>query len=123
MVTDEFSVKNTLETNKEEVDCFHPKALKTITGNLLARAGVEELPIGTSVLAVGNERVEIVGTETLVDGIKLIGEFFCTVYFSDADGVLKTQKLSTPFEKTFDGAIENGCLVSEISIVYFSFSF
>ena len=117
LVVDEFSDKRFTEHTSELVELCTPKDLKTVTDNLTCRAGVEEMPIGVSLLAIGNERLEVVEKTVLAKGVKITAELSCTGYFSNADGELFTKRLVVPIEKNFDNVFEEGCSVSELRLL------
>ena len=117
LAIDEFSDLRITEHTTEKVQISRPKELKTMVESLSCRAGVEEMPIGVSILAVGNERLEIAELQTTTNGVKVTAELSCVGYFSDADGKLFTKRLVAPVEKTFDNLFEEECSVSETRLL------
>jgi len=115
--TDAFSVEKHIALEKSVSEYYLRKEMRTVTEPQVLRASVENLPIGTTVLAVGAENLEIIEVQANGCGATLTGEYSCTAYLSDAEGELITMRLSAPIEKKFENLFADGDGVAECKAV------
>lgn len=77
--------------------------LRCATTRVSGRAVVDDLPIGTTLFAIGGERTEITEKECDGGNLKVVGALTAVGYFG-SDGKFFTRKLETPFDCTLDCA-------------------
>ncbi len=102
VVRDAFSVTDDIELIKEQAQVYIPSESECLTVGFNGRASTNELPVGVTLFAVGNERVEVVSSEIVGGKVKVSGVVTATGYFSDGEGKPFTRKLETVFEKELD---------------------
>ena len=102
VVTDAFSLTN--ETALTKQTCVYHKALESrcATATIDGRAQIDELPIGTTMLACFNERAEIASIDCKTDCISILGTLYMTVLFKDAEGKFFYRKAETSFNTNID---------------------
>lgn len=96
LATDAFSTSEEVELECEQKEYIEPCEQRSFEQEIIGRAGIDELPVGVSLLACVNENVEIVSTECS-DGVNLTGLLTATAFFKDLDGRVFTRKAETPF--------------------------
>lgn len=99
---DAFSLTSEVELEKLSLPIFALREVRTHDCFIKGRAETSELPVSTSVLAVCDERAQIISSNCENGSIKVIGTVGVTALLK-ADGKVFSQKLEFPFEQAFDG--------------------
>ena len=102
---DVFSTTENLNLEKDNAICFRCLDPVYACTKINGRAGTDELPIGVSLFAIGEEKVEIISKQQTDIGLKLTGALSCIGYFSNGEGLAFTRKLEMPFEKVIEVAL------------------
>lgn len=107
VATDAFSTEQEVELVKRDLEYYKAGELKKYTTQISGRSATEELSVGATVLAVGNENVEIIKV-SCDDGRTLVnGVLSAVAFIRDGDGKIFTVKLETPFESALEQSF--GC--------------
>ena len=114
LAADAFSTENDVELVKDDCKFYKTCDLRGYSVTVGGRAEISELPVGATVLAVGNEKVSVLSTCCGESGITVTGVLSGTVFLRDADGKVFTRKPEVPFEKVLEG--EFNC-DTEITVV------
>ncbi len=117
LVKDAFSTTDDIELVKEQTQVYKPSGSEYLTAGFNGRAPTDELPIGVSLFAVGNERAEIVSSELNSGKLKISGVVTAVGFLCDGEGKTFARKLETPFEKELDcnlkGELDYVCVRAE----------
>ena len=98
VATDAFSIEQDLEINKREMSYVKSGEVGFCTAIVQGRAITEEMPVGTTVLALGGERVEIVSRRAEADKTIVVGTLNAVAYLRDGENKVFTRKLEIAFE-------------------------
>lgn len=102
IAVDAFSTENEIELLKEEYPVYKTCEIRSFSATVQGRAEVNELPVGTLVLATYGEKATVI-SETCSEGVLTVtGVINATAFLRDGDGKVFTRKLEVPFEKSFD---------------------
>lgn len=101
VATDAFSLDEEIELEKGELSLNKNCDLRHTTSIISGRVALEELPVSTTLYAIGGEKVEITSKNFDQTGINLVGVLTAVGYFKDEDKYF-TRKLEMPFEKRID---------------------
>ena len=102
VATDAFSTEQEVELVKRDLAYYKTGELRSCSQTVSGRAMTEDLPVGTALLAVGGERVEITNKRCDGDLTVVTGALYAVAYLRDGDGRTFTLKLETPFECSLD---------------------
>ena len=103
LVSDAFSVDQDIELITEEIPYLKTCEMRCLSAFASGRVGVEQLPIGSVLLAVGGESAYITEKKCEDGALKVSGILTAVGYFKN-EGKFFTRKLETPFECSFDCA-------------------
>ena len=107
VVNDAFSVKEEIEFDHEQSEYDQPCQSRAICQDVSGRAGIDELPVGVTLLACCSEKAEIVSTNVTTDEcLEITGVLSATAYFKDLDGKVFTRKAETPFNLTLQTGLD-----------------
>lgn len=110
LAIDAFSVsENTEFTVAENVFCS-PLDIRTNVIKLAGRASAE-IPDGARIMAVSNEKVEILSYSQVEKGIKLNGVLSLKAYYRDGEDKNCVIGLETPFENVIDCPLPETCCI------------
>ena len=109
LAADAFSTQDEVELKREDFPYYRVCEPRSLYLTNSGRAVTEELPVGSVLLALGSEKVEILKSERAEDG-KLSVEALLTLvaYFRDGDGKVFTRRLELPVDATLDGESLDG---------------
>ncbi len=109
---DAFSTKNQIKIEKQKVPFYTACELRSHNAVVGERAGVNELPVGATVLATLCEKANVIEKQCQDGNVKICGTVSATAFLRDGDGKVFTRKLEIPFEKSFDGGYDCDMLLS-----------
>jgi hypothetical protein len=98
---DAFSVDEVVELESEELPCYKACEQRCLSSAFGGKVGVEELPIGAVLYAVGGESVEVTKKGCSGGALKVVGVLSAVGYFSN-EGKFFTRKIEMPFECKLD---------------------
>ena len=103
---DAFSTSDQVELTFDHFPFY--KACEQYTSNFInsCSCDIEELPVGSTLLAVGGEKAEIISAVKSEDGLIVSGTVQAIGYFKDAESKVFTRKIETPFERKIEYAGE-----------------
>ena len=102
VATDAFSTEQEVELVKRDLAYYKTGELRSCAQTVSGRAITDELPVGTALLDVGGERVEIVNKRCDGDLTVVTGTLSAVAYLRDGEGKAFTIKLETPFDCSLD---------------------
>ena len=111
VAADAFSTEREVEVTKKELTYCCACEPSYCSAAVQGRATTEELPIGTVILALGNEYVD--GLSVRFEGGRALasGVINATAFFRDGEGVAFTRRLETPFESELSCVVDGICCV------------
>ena len=95
---DAFSTEQELEISKRDLAYIKTGEVRFCTATAQGRAITEEMPVGTTVLALGGERVEIASRRCEAEKTIVVGTLNTVAYLRDGEGKVFTRKLEIAFE-------------------------
>ncbi len=103
---DAFSTSDQVELTFDHFPFY--KACEQYTSNFInsCSCDIEELPVGSTLLAVGGEKAEIISAVKSEAGLIVSGTVQAIGYFKDAESKVFTRKIETPFERKIEYAGE-----------------
>jgi len=104
IATDAFSTSSDLQLKYENVPYYKACDLRHYTTIASGRCEINELTIGSTVLAVGGEKATVVSATCSQDGIVVTGLLSAVAYMRDEENKVFVRKLEIPFEKTLEGS-------------------
>lgn len=103
---DAFCTQKHLELVKENCLSYQAQELRSYNFSVSGRGSTMEIPLGASAVACCLEKVDIVGYNRVSDGLNIVGEYFTTVYFKDAENKIFARKLEFAFENFIEGGFD-----------------
>ena len=100
---DAFCTKKHLELVSENYCSYQKQELRSYNFSVSGKGSTMEIPLGANVVSCCLEKVNIVGHNRTAGGINVVGEYFTTVYFKDAENKVFTRKLEFAFENFIEG--------------------
>ncbi len=105
IVCDAFSLDEHVELKPSCFPYYKVCDMRSNREEIFTRHAVEELPIGASLLAVGEERAEVLSTEIIGGKIKVAGIVEARIYFRDGDGEYFSCFSEAPFESYLEAPV------------------
>lgn len=103
---DAFCTKKHIELFSENCVSCQRQELRSYNFSVSGKGSTMEIPLGAVATACCLEKVNIAGHNKVADGLSVVGEYFTTVYFKDADNKIFTRKLEFAFENFLEGEFE-----------------
>lgn len=109
VVVDAFSLSENLELEKEDCSFVKPCDVRSQGKDVTVVAGIDSLPVGTSLISCIGESAEIINVSCDKGQLNVTGALNATVFFKDADGKVFSRKVEAPFDAQLDCACESDC--------------
>ena len=106
LATDAFSTEQEISLEREELPYFKTLDMRSFSTFTEGVVSIEELPIGASLLAVGNEAVEVVSKSCSEKGLNVTGVVTAVGFFRNGEGKAFARKLQIPFETLLECAFD-----------------
>ena len=100
---DAFCTHKHLELVGEKHCSYQKQELRSYNFSVVGKGSTMEIPLGASVVSCCLEKVNIVGHSKTAEGLSVVGEYFTTVFFKDAENKVFSRKLEFGFESLIDG--------------------
>lgn len=111
---DAFNLLENVKVVYEQAETYNQSQLFSDTFDVVSRASTFDLPLGSSVIAVLNERIEVVDVKEVEESFIITTMLVLDVLFMDNEGKYFTRILETSLEKTIEKIDENS--IKEIKI-------
>ena len=98
IVCDAFSLDEHVELKPSCFPYYKVCDMRSNREEIFTRHAIEELPAGTSLCAVGEERAEVLTSEIVGGKIKVTGIICARLYFVDGEGLYFSTLSEAPFE-------------------------